>query len=375
MMLLLLHHRITMMLLLLLSLVAPGTAIAAARPPRHLRFMGMYDSGFSTSQCPDHNCGPTSGGRQPFFGGSDPALDGWTNFAMSTAADAVWARRQPGGGPKHQLLQLSDVFFNTSAAPRAVLHPDWQQRWIAVRPLASRLLANGTIAGFFFGDELVGGAGLSLRSLDSAVDVVSRAFDHVPGVILYENEAAHVFLWAPADGHRDQPPQHWANFTRWPTGLTHVSVDIYHFLPQGHAPVPCGPGFNCSSACVPSPSTQTWSARVSGLHCAGAVEAFYREQMYPRMAPHQRTLIVPGTFGSRDFRACDGTCFDAMMEADALQFFEWAQSDVRVEGFVPWHFFNASSTGAPSAVPCMVGLEGLPRTLETWKEIGRGVVA
>ena len=92
------------------------------------------------------------------------------------------------------------------------------------------------------------------------------------------------------------------------------------------------------------------------------------------MAPHQRALIAPGAFGGLGFPACNGSCFDAMMETDAREFYAWARADERGAGFVPWHFFNESSTGAPSQVPCMVGLESLPRTLATWKEIGRNVL-
>lgn len=104
-----------------------------------------------------------------------------------------------------------------------------------------------------------------------------------------------MFLWQPSDGHQDGPPNYWANFTAWPHALTHVSVDIYHFLPAGHAPVPCGPqgAFNCSAACLPTPTTPQWTAEVKGLDCAGAVQRFYEKQMYPRMAPHQRVVLAP----------------------------------------------------------------------------------
>lgn len=144
---------------------------------------------------------------------------------------------------------------------------------------------NGSIAGFFFGDELVGGAGLPLADLNVAVDAVREAFprssssdsDSSSGsdsggvardandVILFENEAAHIFLWQADDG-RDCGPNKWQNFTNFPTGLTHVSVDIYHFLPATDGPraKPCGPdgAFNCTSACLPTPSTAEWTKRV-----------------------------------------------------------------------------------------------------------------
>ena len=157
--------------------------------------------------------------------------------------------------------------------------------------MAKALFANHTATGFFFGDELVGGGGLPLTSLVLATDRVRADFPVAqnPEAILFENEAAHIFLWQPEDGHGG--PNRWANFTEWPRSLTHVSVDIYHFLPQGHAPILCAHGqFNCTAECIPTPSTPAWSAKVKGKDCASAVRLFYEEQLYPRMAPHQKAV-------------------------------------------------------------------------------------
>ena len=226
--------------------VSRGPARAAAKAS--VRLIGMYDA-----DSPDHPPG-----------GSDPALKGWTNLAMSTAVNAAAASRH--GGPTNQLLTLEDVLFDTNTSGnRAIeLLPDWRQRWSALVPLAKALFANHSAAGFFFGDELVGGGGLPLASLVLATDRVRVDFpvERYPEAILFENEAAHIFLWKPEDGHGG--PNRWANFTEWPRSLTHVSVDIYHFLPQGHAPILCDGGqLNCTAECIPTPSTPAWSAKVT----------------------------------------------------------------------------------------------------------------
>ena len=150
----------------------PWTRLAAAALPLLLgddesrsgsahtpRLVGMYDSGFSHAQCPDNSTAPACGPSR-WYGGSDPQLAGWTNLAMSDAADAVFASTQPHR-PKYQLLQLSDTLWNSSALPLGVmtLRDDWRESWAALLPTARALHANGTIHGFFFGDELVGGAG------------------------------------------------------------------------------------------------------------------------------------------------------------------------------------------------------------------------
>lgn len=292
-----------------------------------VRLIGMYDA-----DSPGHP------------GGSDHELKGWTNLAMSTAENAAAASRH--GGPKNQLLNLEKVLFNTNTTGNktAELLPNWQQRWRELRPLAQALFANKSASGFFFGDELVGGGGLPLQSLVLATDRVRADFpaEQYPEAIFFENEAAHIFLWQPSDGHGG--PNRWANFSQWPRALTHVSVDIYHFLPQGHAPVLCADGqFNCSAECIPSPSTPEWNSKVKGKDCASSVRLFYEEQLYPRMAPHQKAVLVPGAFAGHTPTGqppwpCDDNCFDKMAAADATAYFEWAKEDPRVDALIPCKF-------------------------------------
>lgn len=221
----------------MLALTCALAAILAARVAAGLRFFGVYDSGFSHEQCPGNSSKSPGCGPSGWYGGSDPALQGWTNLAMSDASDAVFASRQ-AGRPRYQLLQLSDTLWNTTAVVAGgaiTIRTDWRQRWQALLPTAQQLHQNRTIAGFFFGDELVGGGGLLLESLGVAATAVRAAFPQ-EDVILFENEAAHVFLWQPSDGTGGL--NRWANFTAWPTALTHVSVDICEtmdIIPPGHS--------------------------------------------------------------------------------------------------------------------------------------------
>ena len=138
-------------LVLLLRLLS-----ASAAP----RLVGMYDA-----DSPGHS-----------RGGSDPALKGWTNLAMSTAANAAAASHH--GGPKNQLLNLQDVLFDTNTTGNRTIEllPDWQQRWKELLPLAKALFANHSATGFFFGDELVGGGGLPWHRWFSPLTESRRTF-------------------------------------------------------------------------------------------------------------------------------------------------------------------------------------------------------
>ena len=222
-----------------------------------------------------------------------------------------------------------------------------------------------------------------LSSLEEAVNAVRAEF---PGedVITFENEAAHIFLWTPADGHGGL--NRWANFTHWPSGLSHVSVDVYVYLLRqtflltlspfrltdffdGAGTTSCRPATSqCRAARPPihscsialqaasHPPAQTsgqrgWRGSTARGPCAASTKSSCEfssppfsprsptaeapvcwPRRYPRMAPHQRAVLVPGAFGGSRFHACDADCFDSMMAADAKAFGSWAFEDERVDG-------------------------------------------
>ena len=94
------------------------------------------------------------------------------------------------------------------------------------------------------------------------------------------------------------------------------------------------------------------------------------------MAPRQRAVLVPGAFGGSRFHACDADCFDGMMAADAKAFGSWAFEDERVDGIIPWHFYNEPNGGEaePPAEPVDMGVVSLPKALAAWKGIGAKIV-
>ena len=81
----------------------------------------------------------------------------------------------------------------------------------------------------------------------------------------------------------------------------------------------------------------------AGAGEASASQAFYREYILPRMADHQRIILVPGLYGDRNVSRTGSM---ASQEAAVLHkletFWAWARDDRRVVGLVPWHWQSAS---------------------------------
>ena len=67
-----------------------------------------------------------------------------------------------------------------------------------------------------------------------------------------------------------------------------------------------------------------------------SVRAYYERWIYPNLTAGQRVMLVPGSFGSdvnhypNGTVVCDRACYDAMVSADAADFYHWAVTDERV---------------------------------------------
>lgn len=116
-----------------------------------------------------------------------------------------------------------------------------------------------------------------------------------------------------------------------------------------------------------------WDLNHSNPATAGfeASARIYKQHLLPKLAPHQRALLVPGTFASPASAARD----DADAAAQLQRYWDFALSDSRIAGFSPWHFYNRSGALDPSSVaPYVVGAEAMPKTLGLLRKIGSSIV-
>ena len=103
---------------------------------------------------------------------------------------------------------------------------------------------------------------------------------------------------------------------------------------------------------------------------------YYTDVIFPKLAPHQGVLFVPGIFASDPLHCAAGnvSCpLDAQAEQIVLKldgFFEWAKAEPRVAGFNPWHFANRSTPQLQGWWDQRLGAASMPSVVAKLKEIG-----
>ena len=163
--------------------------------------------------------------------------------------------------------------------------------------------------------------------------------------ILYENECGDSLAGGGmAHGHPVGPP-----LDKVAPDLDLISVDLY----EGYLP-----------------------SDPNGTAEAVAARAFVEKEVYPRLAPHQKIMVVPGTFG------CSNTSFMplALTQKSVVEklkaYFEWGKADPRMAGINPCEHPTPLRlpTAACSSKACADGLSPLwPRAFQPpAQQPGRG---
>jgi hypothetical protein len=107
----------------------------------------------------------------------------------------------------------------------------------------------------------------------------------------------------------------------------------------------------------------------------------YQRCILPRLAPHQRLLVVPPTYGMRG--KCTGApsvwCTNqtyaqwVSLNLGNLSFYtSWAFNETRIEGFDPWPL----ATGHESTTSAFtdLGLLEMPEVYAAYKSLGEAIV-
>jgi hypothetical protein len=113
---------------------------------------------------------------------------------------------------------------------------------------------------------------------------------------------------------------------------------------------------------------------------AAEIKALYLTTILPKMAAHQQIMLVPGTFGCSNQSVVGRAAPLLTAQSDnvvaKLQgLFEWAKTEPRVGGFVPWHWANRTGNGGSFAHCDMnLGAEAMPAVVAKLAEIGRFII-
>eukprot|EP00045_Choanoeca_perplexa_P004108 m.35534 g.35534 ORF g.35534 m.35534 type:complete len:276 (+) comp12400_c0_seq3:58-885(+) len=179
-------------------------------------------------------------------------------------------------------------FFYDPLPTGYVLRDDWQHRWATIESDVSAMYHDGTIEGFFLGDELVYN-GLNLSSLAFVSNFLRERYTNAT---IWYNEAQ-----PPVTTGKDRfGVVH--NYSV-PASLSWLSVDKYH----------------------EDGANKSWVELV--------VKPFYDNYVFPRLAPNQSVAIVPGAFSSDNNPGCNRSCYDTMCATDATSFYNWARCSAR----------------------------------------------
>ncbi len=228
------------------------------------------------------------------------------------------------------------------------LFPDFEHRLRGLHPQLAPLLTNGSLLGFFLGDELLWN-GLSFNQLQVYARTMRAIFG--PRAILYENEA-----WSSLLPTMKGAGQYVGTLGATPDAqlLLHVPVELNWFS------VDLYPDF----------------------FSPGGLVSTYHAFIRPKMRANQSFVLVPPFYGeanaTRDTVSdCDDSDCDIAMTRWAEVCMEWVQGrwvdSERIVAIMPFHWMTLWTRGTQGSRA--LGGKELPRARATWEELGRAVVA
>lgn len=104
-----------------------------------------------------------------------------------------------------------------------------------------------------------------------------------------------------------------------------------------------------------------------------ANRARYRNQIYPKLHPHQRAVVTPGVYAMNCTgvppSGCNQSAQEELVAAKLEAYFRWAKEDPLIYGMNPWHFNYGA--GGPGFT---YGAIDLPKALAALRKIGKFIM-
>ena len=195
------------------------------------------------------------------------------------------------------------------------------------------LVRPGAIVGMFLGDEVCCHNSTCLSA--TVEPVAARLRLHYPN-------ASELFLWTNECGDS------LIGLPTVPPSLDIISVDTYDgFLPGN-----------------------------DGADEVRRLASLLRKDIYPRLLPHQRAMVVPGFFGCDNTTSCGSL---ASQEARLVQKMEaygaFLRNESRLVGLAPWHYTNRGhSQNDKSPCDMRLGAVAFPGLMQRWTAFGEEIV-
>ena len=182
-------------------------------------------------------------------------------------------------------------------------------------------------------------------NVSSVADAVRSFLDRVaPRALVYINECSTPF---------DDCQKYNPSLSCWgdtvPKSVDLISLDIYH-----HA----GSSSN-------NPATE-----------ADTAEQFVNAHVKPKLNPHQRLFVVPGTFADWN-QSRSGTVSQQQdgIVAKLDAYWKWAQRDPLISGINCWHWLTIPNLykRSPGIIPFYYGVDHMPKVVSRLVEIGASI--
>ena len=243
----------------------------------------------------------------------------WTTLGQSQVVKELTEFHNLTG--RAGLLEVSQVFFQPMKVVDPTLRglaprPDGLERWQALVPLIRTAVGQGSISGFFLGDELVWN-NITWEVLNMTAALVKATF---PTCFVYYNEGG-----APLYAQRNVNGFH-SPYPFVPLAVDFISSDDYDdmWLPKG----------------------PRW---------------FYESFLYPKLGDvKQKAFVVPPVYAWLNVNA-NVTWWDEQQLRQIEGYLQWIAQDERLVGLNGFHL--------SSYLPDDLGLMMLPRTLACYEQL------
>ena len=111
----------------------------------------------------------------------------------------------------------------------------------------------------------------------------------------------------------------------------------------------------------------------NGTSEAVAARAFVEKWVYPRLAPHQKIFVVPGTFACSNLTYMPLAKSSRSVVEKLKAYFAWAKEDPRVAGINPWHFNNRDKRQHIPPCDMQLGAADMPDVVAELEVIGKWI--
>jgi hypothetical protein len=226
------------------------------------------------------------------------------------------------------------------------LLPTWEKVLRTAITSIGPALRNGSVTGVFLGDELCGTANIPANNFSAVATMAKSLMAEFGGGLVSANEAVRAVntsAWGPQPGAPASP----CFLASIPEAIDLISLDWY---------------------AVAIPSLRPPGATGNITEEAEVIRSIYTSMLLPKLSPHQKLLLVPGTFADGNLNRSGPLVAQDTLIAKKLEgYWRWMEEDDKVAGLNAYHWADEGKRNGTAWSPAGdawlgEGLASLPLT-------------